>query len=135
MTLLVTLFLVLITIFNDLANTSPNVDGFNAASAWIFSCLIFIFGALAAYAGILFKKRMLFKVSVLFNQKYRLRNVPKFNILHHFQVFNSLKFFYFSNFLTGSSTKQLHGWWWKIFWLRSSWRSIFDHISHPFSHF
>ena len=91
MTLLVTLFLVQMAIFNNLCNTSPNVEGFNAASAWIFSCLIFIFGALAAYAGILFKKRMLFKVSVSFNQKYLLRNIcytiSKFSFLWNFLTF------------------------------------------------
>ena len=57
MALLVTLFLVVINIFINLTDNSPVSKGFNAASAWVFSCLIFVFGTLVAYAGILLKKK------------------------------------------------------------------------------
>ena len=63
MTLLVTLFLVLINIFNNITSNSPNVEGLTSISAWVITCILFVFGALAGYAGILFKKNRLAKVS------------------------------------------------------------------------
>ena len=63
MTLLVTLFLVLINIFNTVSASSPNVEGFSAISMWIITCLLFVFAALVGYSGILFKMRYLTKVS------------------------------------------------------------------------
>ena len=63
MGLLVTLFLVVISIFDNLTSNSPNSNGFNAASAWIFSCLIFVFGTLVGYAGLLFKIKKTSRVS------------------------------------------------------------------------
>ena len=63
MALLVTLFLVVINIFNNLISNSPNSVGFTAISAWIFSCLVFVFGTLVAYAGILMKKKIAKKVN------------------------------------------------------------------------
>ena len=65
MMLLITLFLVVINIFNNLSSNSPSSSGFNAVSAWMFSCLFFVFGALAAYAGILLKQRMIKQVKYL----------------------------------------------------------------------
>ena len=62
MTLLVTLFLVLTNIFNNIPGNSPKVVGFNALSAWVLSCILFLFGALIGYAGILFRKMFLVKV-------------------------------------------------------------------------
>ena len=64
MTLLVTLFLVLISIFNLVTSQSPKVDGFHALTAWIISCILFVFGALCGYAGILFKKNDLWRLQV-----------------------------------------------------------------------
>ena len=54
MALLVTLFLVLINIFNTITNVSPNVEGMTAISAWMIACMFFVFGALLAYATILY---------------------------------------------------------------------------------
>ena len=65
MTLLVTLFLVLISIFNLVSTKSPKVEGFNALTAWIVSCIMFVFGALCGYAGILFKKHDIWRLQVL----------------------------------------------------------------------
>ena len=56
MTLLVTLFLVLINIFNNITTQSPNTDTMTSVSAWMLSCIMFVFGALAAYAVLLFFK-------------------------------------------------------------------------------
>ena len=58
MTLLVTLFLVLINIFNSITVRSPKVEGFSAVSAWVLSCILFVFGALIGYAGILLRMNM-----------------------------------------------------------------------------
>ena len=63
MTLLVTLFLVLINIFNGMNSNSPVVNGFNAVSSWIFTCIVFVFAALVGYAGILLKKKASTRVS------------------------------------------------------------------------
>ena len=62
MTLLVTLFLVLINIFNNITIISPNTETMTALSAWMISCIIFVFGAMVAYAGILYAKYMRSKV-------------------------------------------------------------------------
>ena len=83
MALLVTLFLVLINIFNNVTNVSPNTEGMTAISSWmlgrsnysltivdlivayfdavlfpiyltIAACIFFLFGALMSYAFILY---------------------------------------------------------------------------------
>ena len=65
MTLLVTLFLVLTNIFNKIPATSPKVDGFSALTVWVLSCILFVFGALVGYAGILFRKMFVNEVIFL----------------------------------------------------------------------
>ena len=81
MMLLITLFLVVINIFNNLSSNSPSSSGFNAVSAWMFSCLFFVFGALAAYAGILLKQRMIKQVKYLLS----------WLAFDQYYIFNSLK--------------------------------------------
>ena len=59
MALLVTLFLCLINIFNNMTSNSPHSEsGFTAVSAWLFTCIMFVFSALAEYAVILYKLKM-----------------------------------------------------------------------------
>merc|ERR1712150_144839 len=58
MMLLTTLFLVLINLMNNLTSNAPNSEGINAVSAWLLSCIIFVFAALVAYSGILLKKKI-----------------------------------------------------------------------------
>merc|ERR1711981_744044 len=53
MALLVTLFLVLVNIFNAITNNSPKADGLNALQAWALTCIFFVFGALLEYSIIL----------------------------------------------------------------------------------
>ena len=65
MTLLVTLFLVLINIFTNITSNSPNVEGLTSISAWVITCILFVFGALLGYAGLLVKKKMLIRVLFL----------------------------------------------------------------------
>ena len=93
MTLLVTLFLVLTNIFNKIPATSPKVDGFSALTVWVLSCILFVFGALVGYAGILFRKMFVNKVIFLSSclKIYYIRifspfGVTLFQILFIFQV-------------------------------------------------
>merc|ERR1719361_2189119 len=53
MALLVTLFLVLVNIFNAITNNSPKADGLNALQGWVLTCIFFVFGSLLEYSVIL----------------------------------------------------------------------------------
>ena len=48
MALLITLFLVLVNIFNAITTNSPKADGLNALQAWVIACIFFIFGKAGA---------------------------------------------------------------------------------------
>jgi hypothetical protein len=54
MTLLVTLFLLLVNIFISTTSNSPNTETITAISIWMITCILFVFGALTSYGGILF---------------------------------------------------------------------------------
>lgn len=54
MALLVTLFLVLINIFNNVTAITPNTEGMTAISSWMLACIFFLFGSLMSYALILY---------------------------------------------------------------------------------
>ena len=64
MTLLVTLSLVQVSIFNAVTDNSPNVEGLSSISAWVLTCILFVFGALLAYASVLLKRSLHPEVSV-----------------------------------------------------------------------
>merc|ERR1719474_894648 len=53
MALLVTLFLVLVNIFNSVTGNAPKAEGLTAVETWVVSCIIHVFGVLAEYALIL----------------------------------------------------------------------------------
>merc|ERR1719288_123033 len=57
MALLITLFLVLVNIFNTVTTNTPKAEGLTAIETWMLSCLLFVFGALVEYACILFNKQ------------------------------------------------------------------------------
>jgi len=57
MSLLVTLFLVLISIFNTVNSKSPRTEGINLMAFYVIVCILFVFGALFAYAVMLYKKK------------------------------------------------------------------------------
>ena len=59
MALLVTLFLVLVNIFNAITTNSPKADGLNALQAWIITCIFFVFGALLEYSVILLRLKII----------------------------------------------------------------------------
>ena len=70
MSLLVTLFLVLINIFNSMKSDSPQAEsGFTAVSAWLFSCIMFVFGALVGYTIMLFQMNDDSKVFEIWSKK------------------------------------------------------------------
>ena len=46
MALLITLFLVLVNIFNTVTTNTPKAEGLTAIESWMLSCLLFVFGAL-----------------------------------------------------------------------------------------
>ena len=60
MALLVTLFLVLVNIFNNVTTNTPKAEGLTAIEAWMLACILFVFATLAEYAGLLFHKMNLF---------------------------------------------------------------------------
>ncbi len=53
MALLVTLFLVLINLLSSILSQSPTAETMTAISIWMLACLLFVFGALLGYAGLL----------------------------------------------------------------------------------
>ncbi|TRY78043.1 hypothetical protein TCAL_06627 [Tigriopus californicus] len=58
MTLLVTVFLVLVNIFNTITTNIPKAEGLTAIEAWVIVCVLFVFGALIEYAGLLLKMKL-----------------------------------------------------------------------------
>merc|ERR1719151_333878 len=56
MGLLVTLFLVLVNIFNTVTTNTPKAEGLTAIEAWMLACILFVCGALFEYAAILFRR-------------------------------------------------------------------------------
>ena len=46
MTLLITVFLVLVNIFNTITTKIPKAEGLTAIEAWVIGCVLFVFGAL-----------------------------------------------------------------------------------------
>ncbi len=62
LSLLVTLFLVLVNILNTITNNSPNVEGFSSILAWVIICILFVCGALVGFAIVVFKRAQFEKV-------------------------------------------------------------------------
>ena len=90
MTILVTVFLCLVNIFNSITNKIPKADGLTAIEAFIIICIIFVFGALMGnnnsnscmqwlifveYATILFRLKVRTAKPKQFQFKNRLSNV------------------------------------------------------------
>ena len=90
MTILVTVFLCLVNIFNSITNKIPKADGLTAIEAFIIICIIFVFGALmginfsnllplksifAEYATILFRLKVRTAKPKQFQFKNRLSSV------------------------------------------------------------
>merc|ERR1719242_2081069 len=60
MTLLITIFLVLVNIFNTITTNIPKAEGLTAIEAFVIVCVLFVFGALIEYAGILLQMKLRF---------------------------------------------------------------------------
>ena len=54
MALLVTLFLVLVNIFNNVTTNTPKAEGLTAIEAWMLACILFVFGALVEWVLFIF---------------------------------------------------------------------------------
>ena len=79
MALLVTLFLVLVNIFNNVTTNTPKAEGLTAIEAWMLACILFVFAALAEYAAILFHKmNLVIGNKKQTNQPYEVGNLPPF---------------------------------------------------------
>ena len=53
MGLLVTLFLVLVNIFNTVTTNTPKAEGLTAIEAWMLACILFVCGALFEWVSVL----------------------------------------------------------------------------------
>ena len=60
--LLVTVFLLLINIYNGVVNDTPNSDGMTALEEWALTCVVCVFGTLLTYAIILGRDQMIIQV-------------------------------------------------------------------------
>jgi len=70
MALLITIFLVLINIFNTIQTNSPQAEGLTAMEAWVIACIVFVFAALMEYTAILFQ----IKIKKLYRRKRKKDN-------------------------------------------------------------
>lgn len=61
--LLITVFLLLINIYNSVVNETPNSDGMTALEEWTLACVITVFGTLLTYAIILARDQMIIQVT------------------------------------------------------------------------
>ena len=91
MTLLVTIFLVLINIFNTIQTNSPKAEGLTAIEAWVIACIIFVFGALGEYTVILLK----IKLKKLGGNRNRRRGSPtnSANSTNGGELFTGIKYY------------------------------------------
>merc|ERR1719445_1472473 len=81
MTLLITIFLVLVNIFNTITTNIPKAEGLTAIEAFVIVCVLFVFGALMEYAGILLQLKV--RVSI---KKPLVRKVTSRRPSHEDQV-------------------------------------------------
>ena len=100
MTLLVTLFLVLINIFNAITTNIPKAEGLTAIEVWMLICILFVFGALAEYTFILFNNQTAPTNAVAIQQlkEEYLRN-DKFFLVFFPALFLGFNIFYWTHFL------------------------------------
>jgi len=82
MTLLITVFLVLVNIFNTITTNIPKAEGLTAIEAFVIVCVLFVFGALIEYAGILLQ----LKVRVSMKKCPVVKKIPSRRASHEDQV-------------------------------------------------
>ena len=88
MALLVTLFLVLVNIFNTVTTNTPKAEGLTAIEAWMLSCILFVFATLAEYACLLYSRLWL----VIFLNTYIIGpvKVKRKSVFSKFQIVSNL---------------------------------------------
>ncbi|XP_023327976.1 glycine receptor subunit alpha-2 isoform X2 [Eurytemora carolleeae] len=75
MALLVTLFLVLVNIFNNVTTNTPKAEGLTAIEAWMLACILFVFAALAEYAALLFHKSKILLETPVVHTQYQIERL------------------------------------------------------------
>ena len=70
MALLVTVFLVLINIFNTITTNSPNAEGLTAIEIWMLACILFVFGMYSVFNILGIFTNTIGKCIILINAQY-----------------------------------------------------------------
>ena len=65
MTLLITIFLVLVNIFNTITTNIPKAEGLTAIEAFVIVCVLFVFGALMGNIFINEKNKIFLNINFL----------------------------------------------------------------------
>ena len=71
MALLITLFLVLINIFNNITTNSPKAEGLTAIEIWMLACILFVFGKYFCFLTYVSERRAIIS-NLKINHHFRL---------------------------------------------------------------
>ena len=70
MTLLITVFLVLVNIFNTITTNIPKAEGLTAIEAFVIVCVLFVFGALMGNIFINEKNKIFLNIHIFLQEDY-----------------------------------------------------------------
>ena len=70
MTLLITVFLVLVNIFNTITTNIPKAEGLTAIEAFVIVCVLFVFGALMGNIFINEKNKIFLYIHTFLQEDY-----------------------------------------------------------------
>ena len=70
MTLLITIFLVLVNIFNTITTNIPKAEGLTAIEAFVIVCVLFVFGALMGNIFINEKNKIFLNIHTFLQEDY-----------------------------------------------------------------
>ena len=70
MTLLITIFLVLVNIFNTITTNIPKAEGLTAIEAFVIVCVLFVFGALMGNIFINEKNKIFLNIDTFLQEDY-----------------------------------------------------------------
>ena len=70
MTLLITIFLVLVNIFNTITTNIPKAEGLTAIEAFVIVCVLFVFGALMGNIFINEKNKIFLNIQTFLQEDY-----------------------------------------------------------------
>ena len=97
MTLIVTLFLVIVNIFISVTTQSPKTTSLTSISAWMIACILFICGALLEYGIILLYKHCTSHEKLPRNVKNALNKVDTLGLLVSVVSFLLFNFIFWSS--------------------------------------